>query len=403
MTLGIVYHMPMWRDADGTLREVEGSFARYVDSLAPYFDQVSLCVPVLDAPSGPGTAIRSQNVVLAPLPAFAGPVHFYPQLPRVLPRLARWVGSIDVLHCRIPSPAAAFAYALAKLRGRPSFVLIVGDLEALLPTMPYTGMKKLLWRAYTAFEERNVQRMADGSVAFANGAALAHKHTRPHHTVIETTTTTIGAAQIGGRDDTCVGVPIRVLTVSRIDPRKGLRVLPATLAALVAGGDNVLVDIVGPPVGRPGEAEQRAILQEAERLAVGSRLRLCGPVALEELLPLYRDYDLFVLPTLPGEGIPRVLLEAMSSGVPVITTNVAGIPSLIRHEMNGLLVEPTADALAAAIRRLMTDGPLRRGLIARGYDTARAFTLEAQAARLMHEVGQAFGLALRAPTPSPAS
>ena len=40
MKLGIVYHMPFWRAADGTLREVEGSFARYVDSLAPYFDEI---------------------------------------------------------------------------------------------------------------------------------------------------------------------------------------------------------------------------------------------------------------------------------------------------------------------------------------------------------------------------
>ena len=50
MKLGIVYHMAFWREADGTLREVEGSFARYVDSLAPYFDEISLCVPVLRAP-----------------------------------------------------------------------------------------------------------------------------------------------------------------------------------------------------------------------------------------------------------------------------------------------------------------------------------------------------------------
>ena len=46
MTLGIVYHVPCWCDADGRVRELEGSFARYVDSLAPYFDEISLCVPV---------------------------------------------------------------------------------------------------------------------------------------------------------------------------------------------------------------------------------------------------------------------------------------------------------------------------------------------------------------------
>ncbi len=61
MKLGIVYHMPFWRAADGTLREVEGSFARYVDSLAPYFDEISLCVPVLDAPRGEGTPIRADQ------------------------------------------------------------------------------------------------------------------------------------------------------------------------------------------------------------------------------------------------------------------------------------------------------------------------------------------------------
>ena len=105
MKLGIVYHMPFWRAADGRLREVEGSFARYVDSLAPYFDEISLCVPVLAESRGEGTPIKATNVTLAPLPNFEGPVQFYPMLPRVILHLARWVRTIDVLHCRVPTPA----------------------------------------------------------------------------------------------------------------------------------------------------------------------------------------------------------------------------------------------------------------------------------------------------------
>src|SRR5882672_1411137 len=191
MTLGIVYHMPFWRAADGTLREPEGSFARYVDSLAPYFDEISLCVPVLDAPAGEGTAIRSTNVTLAPLPPFDGPLQFYRRLASVLPRLLRWTRRIDLLHCRVPSPAAAFAFAIGRLLNRPAFILVVGDLRALLPSMPYRGIKRVLWRAYTEFEERNVQRMADRALTFANGAALTAKHTRTGHPVVETITTTI--------------------------------------------------------------------------------------------------------------------------------------------------------------------------------------------------------------------
>ena len=150
--------MPFWRAADGTLREIEGSFARYVDSLAPYFDEISLCVPVLSEGRGEGTPIRASNVRLAPLPHFDGPVQFYPRLPMILPRLRRWVGEIDLLHCRIPSPAAIFAFALARLSARPAFVLVVGDLEALLPTMPYRGTKRWLWRAYTALKNGTCSR-----------------------------------------------------------------------------------------------------------------------------------------------------------------------------------------------------------------------------------------------------
>ena len=405
MKLGIVYHMPFWRAADGTLREVEGSFARYVDSLAPYFDEISLCVPVLSEPRGDGTPIRASNVTLAALPVFDGPVHFYPKLLGILPRVWRWIRTIDVLHCRIPSPAAIFAFAFARLASRPAFVLVVGDLQALLPTVPYRGMKWILWRVYTAFEESNVQWMTDRSLAFANGAALATKHSRPGHHVIETTTTTIGASDFATRSDTCGGARLRMLTVSRIDPRKGLRVLPAVVQRLQARGLSIALDIVGPAVGRPGEDERAAIMGDAARLGVDADVRAIGPVPLDRLLPMYRDYDIFVLPTLPGEGIPRVLLEAMTAGVPIVTTRVAGIPSLVTHEMNGWLVDDQAgpEVFADAIARIVGDAALRRRLIANGYETARTFTLEAQAAQMMSEVSARLRLTVKQPATMPAA
>src|SRR5262249_5041608 len=148
LKLGIVYHMPFWRAADGTLRELEGSFARYVDSLAPYFDEIVLCVPVADAPKGEGTSVRSANVTLAPRPFFESPVQCYPRLPLMIPRPLRLARRVDLLHYRVPTPAAVFASVCARLFGRPEFLLVVGDLQALLPSMPYHGVKRLLWRAY---------------------------------------------------------------------------------------------------------------------------------------------------------------------------------------------------------------------------------------------------------------
>jgi len=131
-------------------------------------------------------------------------------------------------------------------------------------------------------------------------------------------------------------------------------------------------------------------------------VRALGPAPLDRLLPMYRDYDVFVLPTLPGEGIPRVLLEAMTAGMPIVTTRVAGIPSLVTHEVNGWLVDqPTADAVAGAIARIIGDATLRRRLIANGYETARGFTLEAQAARMLSEVSAHLRLTLKQPATVP--
>jgi glycosyltransferase involved in cell wall biosynthesis len=284
------------------------------------------------------------------------------------------------------------------MMGKPAFVLIVGDLRALLPTMPYRGLKKIVWRAYTDFEEWGMQWMAGRSLAFANGAALAEKHSRPHHRVIQTTTTTISASDIATRTDTCQGRPVRLLAVSRIDPRKGLRVLPAAIERLAARGIDATIDIVGPSIGRPGDEEKRAIAADAVVRHVESRVNVPGPVPLDELLPLYRKYDVFVLPTLPGEGIPRVLLESMTSGMPVVTTRVSGIPSLITHEVNGLLMdENSGDAVADAVARVVTDSALRQRLIANGYETARGRTLEAQAAKMMATVSQELRVKLRMP------
>jgi glycosyltransferase involved in cell wall biosynthesis len=402
MTLGILYHMPFWQAHDGTLWEVEGSFARYVDSLAPYFDEVLLAVPVFDRPQSAGSRITATNVRLAPLPYFPGPRQFYPLLPRALGRLRHWVRQCDVVHLRVPSPAAVFAFGQARRRRKPVFLLVVGDYAALLPHLPYRGWKRALFRAYVAFEEWALERMTTRALTFANGAALRRKHEGQGARVHETRTTTLSAANIASRTDTCGGAAVRLLTVSRIDPRKGLRVLPSVVARLAAEGSDVSVDIIGPPIGQIGEQEEGAIVAEAERLGVGARVRLIGPVPLDQLLARYQDYDVFVLPTKPGEGIPRVLMEAMAAGLPVVTTDVSGIGSLVDDGVNGVLVsENTTDRIVDAIRTVLTDDELRRRVIAGGYRTVRAHTLERQAAEMMTIVSRELHVPMAA-VPEPA-
>lgn len=396
MTLGILYHMPFWQTADGALWEAEGSFARYVDSIAPYFDRVVLAVPVFETPPASGSRVRATNVTLAPLPYFPGPRQFYPQLLSMRPRLRRWVDQCDVIHLRVPSPAAIFAFRIAEARRKPIFLLVVGDYAALLPHLGYRGIKKVLFSKYVAFEEWALSYMTRRALTFANGASLRAKHEHEGRRIHETKTTTLSLSDLSTRADTCAGSRVRLLCVSRIDPRKGLRSLPEVVSGLLAAGHDVTLDVVGPTIGLIGESERDAIVNEATRLGVADRITLRGPVALDQLMPLYREFDLFVLPTRPGEGIPRVLMEAMAGGLPIVTTNVSGISSLIEDGENGLLVpEASSAAMIEALRSLIATPSLRQRLIHGGYATARAHTLERQAQALMQIVAKECGVAIR--------
>jgi glycosyltransferase involved in cell wall biosynthesis len=99
-----------------------------------------------------------------------------------------------------------------------------------------------------------------------------------------------------------------------------------------------------------------------------SQIEWRGALPQLAVLPLLEAADLFCLPSRIAadgdrDGVPNVLLEAMSMELPVVTTAVSAIPELVRHEENGLLVAPDDPGeLAGAIARLIRDRGLRQRL-----------------------------------------
>ncbi len=139
-----------------------------------------------------------------------------------------------------------------------------------------------------------------------------------------------------------------VCAVHRFVEKKGLEHLIRAAPMLREHG--IQVDIYG-----YGGLEQRYRDVIAE---IGvDNVRLCGPVANREgLLDVLRRYDLFVSPcvrTADGDmdGIPTSVVEAMSAGMPVLTTDIAGLPSLVLDELTGIVVEPTPASVAEGILR----------------------------------------------------
>jgi glycosyltransferase involved in cell wall biosynthesis len=158
-----------------------------------------------------------------------------------------------------------------------------------------------------------------------------------------------------------------ILSVGRFVEKKGFAYLVEACARLRDRGLAFKCVIVGER-GAAYEPLRRLV---AERALEGT-LELHEAVTQEELREIYRRACVFALPCQvmddgDRDGIPNVLAEAMAMGVPVVSTRISGIPELIDHGVNGLLVESRdPDALANALERVLTDAALRARLAEAG-------------------------------------
>lgn len=125
-----------------------------------------------------------------------------------------------------------------------------------------------------------------------------------------------------------------------------------------------------------GDGELKDELQKLIKdLQLDGEVKLLGSIKQKELIDLFQTSDMFALPCVvekngDRDGIPIVLMEAMAMKLPVISTPVAGIPELVHHEENGLLVASRdSAALAQALQKLISDEELRKTYGERGRNT----------------------------------
>ena len=158
-----------------------------------------------------------------------------------------------------------------------------------------------------------------------------------------------------------VSDPAVLLYHGRIDVRKGVLDLLEAVRLLLAEGTRVrlLVSGIGPDTAR--------VCARITTLGIEEAVEVLGTVPYERAHEVYRRGEVFVSPTY-AEGFSNTILEAMASGLPVVSTDVVGVRDCVRPDDNGVLVAPAdPPALAAGIRRILTDDVLRRRVTERAY------------------------------------
>lgn len=153
------------------------------------------------------------------------------------------------------------------------------------------------------------------------------------------------------RDGSDPADPVRIVTIGRAVAKKGFDDLLKALSRLPCTLHWRLTHI--------GGGEMLKTLQDkAKALGLADNIVWAGPKAQDDVIAALRAADLFVLPSKQAgngdrDGLPNVVMEAASQGLPIVATDFAGIPEFVRPGVEGLLVPPgDPDALAAALADL---------------------------------------------------
>ena len=163
---------------------------------------------------------------------------------------------------------------------------------------------------------------------------------------------------------------IKILYVGRLEKEKGVFYLIKAVSILIDNGYDVKLFIIGE--GSEKEYLKNSIKQEHKISIV-----FMGYMEHEDIIFEYADSDIFVLPSICEENSGLVLLEAMSLGLPLITTNLGGQAELVIENYNGFLVQPgDYTSLAKKIKSIIEDEELKEKFSKNSLELSKKYSLD---------------------------
>lgn len=354
-----------WRDSSSPSGfSTDGGFAYQMRALAELFDETTLLLPCHgDTPPTGRLPLTGPRLRVRPLSPLRGTgawrkVAFLVWAQRNLLAIAGEIVRADAVHAPIPGDVGTLAIAVALLARKPLLVRHCGN-----------------WRVPRTIAEHGwrwlMETFAGGTkVMLATGGDDAPPSER-NADIRWIFSTTLSAADIE-RSRMIRERPSqspRIAIACRQDPEKGTALVLEAVAALREQNLDLAVDVIG-------DGPSLAMLRDlAVARGIGDRVVFHGRVKRDEVLSRLRAADLFCYPTQASEGFPKVVLEALCCGLPVVTTPVSVLPHLV--DGAGIIVEdPTPETLAAAIRRCLAEPSAYRAMSERAVAIANEYSLE---------------------------
>ena len=361
---------------EGRVYPVNATFQQFVagflDLPGSPVTTITSCVPLRAATEPPATLPLDDRIRVVGTAPFAGIGGYLRNLPAMLRAnhgaLRDAIREADLVWLKVPASNAPLAGWLASRAGVPRFGYVAGSALAVARGRRLGLPAQAVGLAYDIA----------GRLAGGRNRVVVGKDLTTGHGIV---TSLVEPREIRDTATPWPAIPwrLRLAWAGRLAPGKGLEALLGALAILAANkeqGDRVELVIIGDGPAR-SDLETRAA-----SLAIGDRIHWLGYVADR---PTYLDAlascDLFVFPS-PAEGFPKVVLDALAVGLPVVATPSGTLADLGRDRIE--FVAPGEPAALAAAIRVLAGAPGRaQALRAGGTAFAASHTREIEASRLV--------------------
>lgn len=366
MRIAVVSHKLCWEEPSSASGfATDGGFPVQMAAISELFDETRVVAPCETGGRSEGiTALKGNDLRIVPLSVPKGRgIWRKLDLIRWLLRNGRkiWseVAAADAVHTPIPGDVGTIGMVFAVIQRKPLFVRHCGN-----------------WMVQRTLAERawkwSMERFAGGrNVMFATGGQPEPPSRRnPNLRWIFSTSLRLeeidgNAARVLPEDG-----KIRLVIACRQEPRKGTSIVIESLPGILENFPDAFLDVAG----------DGSLLDELKRQAVASgcsdRIKFHGKVGQSEVIDLLKKAHVFCYPTSASEGFPKVVLEALSCGLPVVTSRVSVLPQLITPDRGVALEEPNASDVAEAVSEICRDPMRYREMSLRAIEIAKEYSLE---------------------------
>lgn len=365
MRLVVVSHKLCWNSPDSSSGyATDGGFPLQMKAISELFDETRVIVPCEKSENLNGVApLVGQNLQIVPLSVPRG-TDFRRKLdmPFWLARNARiiWreVRRADAVHTPIPGDVGTIGMIFALLLKKPLFVRHCGNW--------------LVQRtAAEHFWKWAMERFAGGrNVMLATGGTnFAPSEKNPNVQWIFSTSLRQNEIASAVPRELPADGRLKLIIACRQEQGKGTDVVIKSLPLVLKQFPNAALDVVG------GGSYLGALKELAKTTGVEERVVFHGKVSQSQVVALLKQAHVFCFPT-DSEGFPKVVLEALASGLPVITTKVSVLPKLIGDDSGILLDAPTVSGLAEAVEEICSDADKYKKLSQNAINKAQQYSLE---------------------------